>query len=64
MDGIMVTYHNTNKIFGFQYISRHEMDARLFGTTKMGDEAFKNCLVMIQDVFKKAIEQYPRKVIH
>ncbi|CAO3638103.1 unnamed protein product [Cunninghamella blakesleeana] len=63
MDGIMVTYHNTNKIFGFQYISRQEMDARLFGTTKMGDEAFTNCLAMIQNVFKKAIKQYPRKTL-
>ncbi|KAI9305336.1 mitochondrial protein Pet127-domain-containing protein [Cunninghamella echinulata] len=63
MDGIMVTYHNTNTIFGFQYISRHEMDARLFGTTKMGDEAFNHCLTLIQEIFNKAISRYPGKTL-
>lgn len=31
MDGVFVAYHNTARIFGFQYVSLEEMDARLFG---------------------------------
>lgn len=62
MDGVMVTYHNTDEIFGFQYISRNEMDARLFGTSKMGDEAFKYSLLMMEKVFAKATAQHPRQV--
>ncbi|KAI8069944.1 mitochondrial protein Pet127-domain-containing protein [Gongronella butleri] len=63
MDGIMVTYHNTDKIFGFQYISREEMDARLFGTTKMGDEAFKNSLAMMQLIFQRATKRFPEQTL-
>ncbi|KAG1822459.1 mitochondrial protein Pet127-domain-containing protein [Suillus subaureus] len=31
MDGVFVAYHNTARVFGFQYVSLEEMDARLFG---------------------------------
>ncbi|KAI8344728.1 mitochondrial protein Pet127-domain-containing protein [Chlamydoabsidia padenii] len=62
MDGVMVTYHNTDEIFGFQYISRSEMDARLFGTSKMGDEAFEYCLMAMQNVFDKATSQFKNQV--
>ncbi|KAI8096423.1 mitochondrial protein Pet127-domain-containing protein [Halteromyces radiatus] len=63
MDGIMVTYHNTNTIFGFQYISRNEMDARLFGTQKMGDQVFTSCLSMMEILFDKFTKQYPKTTL-
>ena len=31
MDGIFVAYHNTARIFGFQYLPLEEMDERLYG---------------------------------
>ncbi|EJC98163.1 Pet127-domain-containing protein [Fomitiporia mediterranea MF3/22] len=31
MDGIFLAYHNTARIFGFQYVPLEEMDRRLFG---------------------------------
>lgn len=62
MDGVMVTYHNTDEIFGFQYISRNEMDARLFGTSKMGDAAFQYSLLMMDTIFEKATTQHPGQV--
>ncbi|CAO3618386.1 unnamed protein product [Mucor fragilis] len=63
MDGIMVAYHNTSKIFGFQYISREEMDSRLFGSTKIGDQVFRNVLVMFESILDKATEKYPRQTL-
>ncbi|KAL0074325.1 mitochondrial protein Pet127-domain-containing protein [Phycomyces blakesleeanus] len=63
MDGIMVAYHNTSKLFGFQYISREEMDSRIFGTTKMGDEAFRNTLVLFEAVLDKATAKYPDQTL-
>ncbi|KAG2216065.1 hypothetical protein INT45_010634, partial [Circinella minor] len=61
MDGIFVAYHNTRKIFGFQYISREEMDVRLFGSSHMANESFRNVLVMFQNILDKATEKYPNK---
>ncbi|KAI9250503.1 mitochondrial protein Pet127-domain-containing protein [Phascolomyces articulosus] len=61
MDGIFVAYHNTRKIFGFQYVSREEMDVRLFGSSYMGNESFRNVLVLFQAILDKATEKYPKK---
>ncbi|KAI7861351.1 mitochondrial protein Pet127 [Spinellus fusiger] len=62
MDGIMVTYHNTRKMFGFQYISRDEIDTRLFGSKQMGGEVFRNILVMFEEVLDMATKKYPEQV--
>jgi hypothetical protein len=63
MDGILVAYHNTRKIFGFQYISREEMDSRLFGSTKLGDEVFRNALVMFESILDQATQKYPEQTL-
>lgn len=63
MDGIFVAFHNTERIFGFQYISLPEMDFALHGTedTTIGDAEFKLSLEMLNRVLDKAIEKYPEK---
>ncbi|KAI8644545.1 mitochondrial protein Pet127-domain-containing protein, partial [Parasitella parasitica] len=63
MDGIMVAYHNTSKIFGFQYISREEMDSRLFGSSKIGNQVFRNALVMFESILDRATEKYPQQTL-
>ena len=63
MDGILVAYHNTRKIFGFQYISREEMDSRLFGATKVGDAVFRNALTMFEAVLDTATKKYPEQTL-
>ncbi|KAI7897550.1 mitochondrial protein Pet127-domain-containing protein [Cokeromyces recurvatus] len=63
MDGILVAYHNTQKIFGFQYISREEMDTRLFGSSKIGNQVFRNSLNMFEFVLNKATEKYPKQTL-
>jgi hypothetical protein len=63
MDGILVAYHNTRKIFGFQYISREEMDSRLFGSTRIGDDVFRNSLVMFESVLDEATKKYPAQTL-
>ncbi|GJJ71560.1 E3 ubiquitin-protein ligase SHPRH [Entomortierella parvispora] len=61
MDGIFVAFHNTAKIFGFQYISLDEMDSRLFGTTVMGDECFKNQLRLLNRALDEITAKYPEQ---
>ncbi|KAJ3017629.1 UNVERIFIED_CONTAM: hypothetical protein HDU68_011559 [Siphonaria sp. JEL0065] len=40
MDGIFIAYHNTQEMFGFQYLSREEMNKVLYGSCTLGDKAF------------------------
>ena len=37
MDGAFVAYHNTQKIFGFEYIKLKEMEERVFGCQEFSD---------------------------
>lgn len=63
MDGIFVAFHNTERIFGFQYISLSEMDYALHGTdnTVLGDSEFKLSLDLLNRVLDKATAKYPEK---
>ncbi|KAG0945816.1 hypothetical protein G6F57_002929 [Rhizopus arrhizus] len=63
MDGVLVAYHNTKKIFGFQYISRKEMDKRLFGSSRIGDLVFHRSLAMLEALLDKATEKYPEQTL-
>ncbi|KAH6636846.1 mitochondrial protein Pet127-domain-containing protein [Chaetomium tenue] len=61
MDGIFVAYHNTERIFGFQYIPLPEMDLSLHGQedTTLGDREFKLSLHLLNKVLDKAAAKYP-----
>ncbi|KAL8890319.1 MAG: hypothetical protein Q9215_002489 [Flavoplaca cf. flavocitrina] len=61
MDGIFVAYHNTDRIFGFQYVSLSEMDSTLHGQwdTCLGDQEFKLSIKLLNDVLNKATKKYP-----
>ncbi|KAG0348524.1 hypothetical protein BG004_004940 [Podila humilis] len=61
MDGIFVAFHNTARIFGFQYISLDEMDSRLFGSKAMGDECFKNQLRILNRALDEITAHYPEQ---
>ncbi|KAG0356297.1 hypothetical protein BG005_004798 [Podila minutissima] len=61
MDGIFVAFHNTARIFGFQYISLDEMDSRLFGSRVMGDECFKNQLRLLNRTLDEITAKYPEQ---
>lgn len=64
MDGIFVAFHNTQRIFGFQYISSAEMDASLHGQwdTSLGDQEFKLSLDLLNRVLDRATKKYPETV--
>ncbi|CZR59124.1 related to PET127 [Phialocephala subalpina] len=63
MDGIFVAFHNTERIFGFQYISLEEMDYALHGTDdkRLGDNEFKLSLDLLNRVLDRATTKYPEK---
>ncbi|KAI2623222.1 Pet127-domain-containing protein [Hypoxylon sp. NC1633] len=63
MDGIFVAFHNTQRIFGFQYISLNEMDFALHGTydPKLGNTEYKYSLSLLNDVLDRASKRFPEQ---
>ncbi|KAL2160566.1 hypothetical protein VTH06DRAFT_1254 [Thermothelomyces fergusii] len=61
MDGIFVAYHNTERIFGFQYIPLQEMDLSLHGQedTTLGDREFRLSVYLLNKVLDKVTEKFP-----
>lgn len=64
MDGIFVAFHNTERIFGFQYISLEEMDLTLHGQTDpaLGDQEFKLSLELLNQILDRATKKFPERV--
>ena len=65
MDGIYVAFHNTQRIFGFQFISINEMDLALHGTEDrtLGDREFLLSLHLLNKVLDKAAERFPGRTL-
>jgi len=63
MDGVIVAYHNTARMFGFQYIPLEEMDERLFGPgASTGDRVFQKCIGVLETVADEIIRCFPDQV--
>lgn len=64
MDGIFVAFHNTEKIFGFQYISLDEMDAAIHEgpNSGIGEQEFKMSLLLLNKLLDQATARFPEKV--
>lgn len=65
MDGIFVAFHNTERIFGFQYIPLSEMDLALHGSTDLtlGHREYKASIHILNEILDKAIERYPKQTL-
>ncbi|WWC66499.1 uncharacterized protein I206_100401 [Kwoniella pini CBS 10737] len=64
MDGIFLAYHNTSRLFGFQYISLSEIDERIFGSTEMADQAFKLSVSILEQLLHHCVELFPDQAIN
>lgn len=62
MDGVLVAYHNTARMFGFQYVALEEMDACLFGGKGRGDRVFQKCIGLLEHVADEIIHTFPEQV--
>lgn len=62
MDGVFVAYHNTARLFGFQYIPLEEMEARLYSDPKAGDRVFDKCLRLLEILYSEIVAPFPKQV--
>ncbi|EFP86544.2 hypothetical protein PGT21_026348 [Puccinia graminis f. sp. tritici] len=61
MDGCFVAYHNTQRVFGFEYLPISKMDQALFGNSQEGDKVFKLCLGYMERILEDATQAYPEQ---
>ncbi|THH27314.1 hypothetical protein EUX98_g6874 [Antrodiella citrinella] len=63
MDGVMVAYHNTAQVFGFQYISLEEMDEALYGNSAVGQDIFTGCVSMLEAINTEVVACFPQQTV-
>ena len=56
MQGAAIAYHNTQKIFGFEYIKIEEMENRVFGCSQFSDVVFDKSLGLLEKIFDYVLE--------
>ena len=62
MDGMFIAYHNTDRIFGFQYVPLEEMDERLYGRSAAGPLVFDKCMQILEATMLEIIHHFPEQV--
>jgi hypothetical protein len=50
MQGAAIAYHNTQKIFGFEYIKLEEMEKRIFGCGEFSNVVFETALSLMEEI--------------
>ncbi|KAJ1675827.1 hypothetical protein EV182_000482 [Spiromyces aspiralis] len=63
MDGVFVTYHNTAKVFGFEYIPRSKMDFHIFGNSLTGDRSFKVIIKLLGELLERFVQDFPQQTL-
>ena len=58
MDGIFVAYHNTARLFGFQYIPLEAMDERLYGNSLAGPPVFEKCVKLLEVIMLEVTRHF------
>jgi hypothetical protein len=63
MDGVIVAYHNTARMFGFQYIPLEEMDEALYGKYPgAGDRVFNMSVKLLEIIASEVSSCFPEQV--
>lgn len=56
MDGAFIAYHNTRKIFGYEYVRQQEIMRRIFGSELNSDVAFFVGSKMLTTILNYVVE--------
>lgn len=65
MQGAAIAYHNTQKVFGFQYVKLEEMEKRVFGCSQFSNIVFKSSLSILERILDYILDDQDshRKVV-
>ena len=56
MQGAAIAYHNTQQIFGFEYIKLEQMENRVFGCSEFSDVVFNSSLGLLEKILDHILE--------
>lgn len=64
MSGIILAYHNVKRIFGFEFVPRHEMDFLIHGTKDpaLGDRELSFSMSLLDTIFQRVEQEFPGEV--
>lgn len=62
MDGILVGFHNTEEIFGFQYIPLSGMDSCVFGNSQFAEASFSLSVKLFDHLLHYITSRFPGRV--
>jgi hypothetical protein len=62
MDGILVAYHSTATMYGFQYLPCEDLAVRLFSSVEMGEQAFRLSVGLLERILDTITELKPNDV--
>eukprot|EP00742_Colponemidia_sp_Colp-10_P002851 GILJ01003045.1.p1 GENE.GILJ01003045.1~~GILJ01003045.1.p1 ORF type:complete len:528 (-),score=70.47 GILJ01003045.1:206-1789(-) len=63
MAGAFVTYHNTDEIFGFEFVALEEMDRYLYGNSYFADKVFHASVNLFKVILDEATSKYPESTL-
>lgn len=58
MQGVMVTFHNTRKVFGFEHIPLYDMEEILFGGKEAADAAFNTSTLVLEKLLRRVTDRF------
>lgn len=61
MQGIFVAYHNTRKMFGFEFVSLKEMEEGLFGNQEFAEIMFSLSMKIANTLLSRVVEAFPHQ---
>ena len=56
MQGAAIAYHNTQRIFGFEYIKLKDMENRVFGCSEFSDVIFDKSLGLLETILDNVLD--------
>ena len=56
MQGAAIAYHNTQKIFGFEYVKLEDMEKRVFGCQQFSDIIFRSSLAILEKILDYVLD--------
>jgi hypothetical protein len=61
MDGVFVAYHNTEEMFGFEYLPLELMEDNVFGNNIVPQQQFLLSLALVEKLVERVIAQAPKQ---
>jgi hypothetical protein len=61
MDGIFTAYHNTEEMFGFEYIPLEDLEQLIFRNSVSAEQHFSHSMQLSKKIVEHAIEYFPKR---